>query len=732
MRTHRSIAVAAAAGLALVGVSAASGVAHAGGSHHQADHRHGGGSHRGHGHSPAYNGLAPTPPMGWNDWSYYQCNISEALILKQARALVRTGLAHKGYDTVTIDDCWMARKRAADGSLKADPELFPHGMAYIGRELHRMGLKFGIYEDAGTATCGGYPGSWGHFTQDAETFASWGVDYLKLDGCNVPDVDGQTMEQTYKKAYTAMSKALVATGRDIVFSDSAPAYFQGRSNWHSVIGWTSKESNLWREGADTALGQASGDAKWSAIAYNYGYNVGLGKYAGPGHFNDPDFLLTGDSGLSTTEMQSQMSLWAVMAAPLISSTDLTRLGPDALRILGNRRIIAVDQDRLGVQGHLVRQGKNYDVLAKPLAGGDVAVVLFNKSRATRTISTTAAAVGARHAHDYRLTDLVTGKRTESGGTIAASVPAHGTVMYRVHRSHAHAAPAVSVSFKNPEFVSGQAEPLQVTVTNDGTRPVESARVGLQVPDGWSIERDSARIHHLRPGQSSTLTFRVTGETPPPGPHTDTVTARVSYRGARHTWSTLTAEDDIFTNSAYPNLAAAYNDVGVTSLDNVAQGDFDGAGNSFSAEQLTAAGVTPGSTVEAGGTTFTWPDAQPGTPDNVQGSGAVITTHGQGSTLGFLGSEAGDTQDTVTVTYADGSTSKGKLGFPNWSFSDPTEFGSEVAISVKGRNTQQGYADSAYDYRVFYNSIPLDPGKQVASVTLPSNASIHIFAMKIQK
>lgn len=173
--------------------------------------------------SPAYNGLSATPPMGWNDWSYYQCDINEKLILDQAKALVTSGLAKDGYNTVTIDDCWPAHTRAADGQLQADPTKFPDGMAYVADQVHKLGLKFGIYEDAGTTTCGGYPGSWGHFQQDADTFAKWGVDYVKLDGCNLPNVPGQTEEQTYKEAYTDMSKALVATGRPIVFSASAPA-----------------------------------------------------------------------------------------------------------------------------------------------------------------------------------------------------------------------------------------------------------------------------------------------------------------------------------------------------------------------------------------------------------------------------------------------------------------------------------------------------------------------------
>ncbi|MFI5061841.1 MAG: hypothetical protein ACHP7F_10355, partial [Actinomycetales bacterium] len=180
------------------------------------------------------------------------------------------------------------------------------------------------------------------------------------------------------------------------------------------------------------------------------------------------------------------------------------------------------------------------------------------------------------------------------------------------------------------------------------------------------------------------------------------------------------------------LAAAFNNVGVTDLTNSSVGNFDGDGNSFSAEQLQAAGVTPGSTVSFAGATFTWPSAASGTNDNVQTNGQIVAASGSGAKLAFLGSEAGDVQGTVTVTYTDGTTSAGQLGFPNWSFSSATEFGSQVAISTNGRNTPSGYADSAYAYRVFYNSIPLTQGKIIATVTLPTSTSIHVFAFSAQQ
>lgn len=678
----------------------------------------------------SYNGLALTPPMGWNDWSYYQCNINEKLILDQGAALVSSGLSKKGYDTVTIDDCWM-QSRDSNGVLVANPTTFPDGMKYVGDKLHAMGLKFGIYEDSGTYTCGGYPGSWGHYKQDADTFASWGVDYVKLDGCNVPSVPGQTAAQTYISAYDQFSQALIDSGRPMVFSDSAPAYFQGTSDWQTVISASSKVANLWREGADTALGQQSAAAKWSAIAYNYSYNEPLGQYAGPGHWNDPDFLLAGDSGLSTTEMQSQVSLWSEMAAPLISSTDLTKLSSDALAVLGNDRIIAVDQDPLGVQGHIVQQGAGYDVLTKPLANGDVSVVLFNKGESSQTISTTAATAGLQGSGPFTLTELVGGGQSVTNGAISADVAAHGTVMYRVHPGAGKkVAPAVSLSFTNGAATSGPSRTIDVTLTNNGPTMINEANTVLTVPSGWTVSGSPKRVSSIRSGGSVTESFAVTGPTPPPGPHTDEITATVTYR-SQSTTATVTGIDDLFSNVPYPNLAAAFNNVGVTDLSNYTAGNFDGDGNSFSAEQLKAAGVVPGSAIDFAGATFTWPNVAAGTSDNVEAAGQTIQASGSGTKLAFLGSEAGDVQDAVTVTYTDGSTSTSELGFPNWSFSSATEFGSQVAISTQGRNTPNGYADSAYAYRVFYNSIPLDAGKTIASVTLPANASIHVFAFAAQ-
>jgi alpha-galactosidase len=381
-----------------------------------------------------YPDLAPTPPMGWNNWSYYGCDVDENVILGNARALVSTGLAAKGYNTVTTDDCWMAKQRDENENLVPDPVKFPHGMAYIGEQLHARGLKFGIYEDAGTLTCARFPGSLNHFQTDADLFARWKADYVKMDGCNLPVPAGQTKEQAYRAAYSQMSQAMLKTGRPMVYLVSAPAYFRhdGDAVWHRVIGWSAEVGNLWRGGSDIALEQYSGASKWSSIKYNYGYNVQLANLQRKGRWNDPDFLLAGDSGLGQDEIQSQMLLWATMAAPLISSTDLTKISPAALAVLGNTDVIAVDQDQLGLQGKIVRQHTGSDVLSKPLANGDRAVALFNSSDEARTISTTAAEAGLPVASSYLLKDLVGKQVRHSTGVISANVRPHATVLLRVH------------------------------------------------------------------------------------------------------------------------------------------------------------------------------------------------------------------------------------------------------------------------------------------------------------
>jgi alpha-galactosidase len=366
------------------------------------------------------NGLALTPPMGWNDWNAFGCNVSEQLVEQTALAMHNDGMQAAGYQYVNIDDCWMASSRAANGNLVPSSSKFPDGIAAVASYVHSLGLKLGIYEDAGTATCGGFPGSLGHEQQDANLFASWGVDYLKYDWCNVPfgSFPGQSHQQVAQTLYTRMRNALSATGRPMAFSMC--------NGWDSSVQpwtWAAPISNLWRTTTDI-------QANFSSMLNNFHINVGLASSAGPGAWNDPDMLEIGN-GMSATENQSEFSLWAEMAAPLIEGSNLVNASAATLSILTNKAVIAVDQDSLGKQATEVSSSSGHDVLAKPLANGDVSVVVFNETGSAATITTTAAAIGKTGASSYTLTNLWTGAASTTSGTISASVPAHGTVMYRV-------------------------------------------------------------------------------------------------------------------------------------------------------------------------------------------------------------------------------------------------------------------------------------------------------------
>ncbi|MER7582050.1 alpha-galactosidase [Kitasatospora sp. NPDC097691] len=390
------------------------------------------------------NGLAEAPPLGFNDWNAYGCDVSESLIKSTADAMHTNGMQAAGYQYVNIDDCWMTSSRDADGNLVPDPVKFPDGIAGTAAYVHTLGLKLGIYEDAGTETCAGYPGSLGHERQDAAAFAAWGVDFLKYDNCNNPGTSAASR-------YTVMRDALAATGRPILFSLCS---WGQESDWT----WGAPIGNTWRTTLDIR-------PTYDSMLSIFHTNVGLGAFAGPGRWNDPDMLEVGN-GMSGTEDRTEFSLWAMMAAPLISGTDLTTASADTLSILTNRRVLAVDQDRLGKQGQLIASGGGLDVLAKPLANGDVAVALFNENATAATISTSAAAIGKTHAAHYTLTDLWSGTTSRTTGAIGATVPGHGTVMYRVAGGRSEPIPSGVVSATG----SGRCLDVPRASTVPGTQP----------------------------------------------------------------------------------------------------------------------------------------------------------------------------------------------------------------------------------------------------------------------
>ena len=312
--------------------------------------------------------LVKTPPMGWNSWNKFYCNVSEKLIKEAADALVSTGMKDAGYQYIVIDDCWQV-KRDAQGNILADSLRFPSGIKALADYVHSKGLKFGIYSDAGTATCQGRPGSSSFEEKDAKQYAAWGVDYLKYDWCNTEGLNQKTQ-------YTKMSKALQASGRDIVFSMCE----WGSSNpWY----WAKDVGHLWRTTSDI---QDCWDCRrdWGGLGWVYilDQEEGLEKYAGPGHWNDPDMLEVGNGGMTDLEYKSHFSFWCLLAAPLMAGNDIMNMSAPIKEILLNKEVIAVDQDELGIQGSKKLDEGNFEVWVKPLKGGDYAVILFNRGNPT--------------------------------------------------------------------------------------------------------------------------------------------------------------------------------------------------------------------------------------------------------------------------------------------------------------------------------------------------------------
>lgn len=312
------------------------------------------------------NGLARTPPMGWMHWQRFRCItnctlypddcISDRLFRTMADLMVTEGYLKAGYEYLTIDDCWLAHERDSEGRLQPDPDRFPYGMKDLADYIHSKGLKFGLYEDYGTKTCEGYPGSLGYLEIDAQTFADWGVDYVKLDGCNSKLID-------MPKGYTDFGKYLNQTGRPIVYSCSMAAYFEFK-NIPANYRLLSQICNLWRNWEDIQDSYAS--LKRIVDWYSW-RQYRIAKWAGPGHWNDPDMLIIGNFGLSYEQSKTQMALWAILAAPLLMSNDLRTIRPEYKELLLHKEIISINQDKLGIQGRRVRIMQKIDIFTRPIS-----------------------------------------------------------------------------------------------------------------------------------------------------------------------------------------------------------------------------------------------------------------------------------------------------------------------------------------------------------------------------
>ncbi|XP_028671159.1 alpha-N-acetylgalactosaminidase isoform X2 [Erpetoichthys calabaricus] len=382
------------------------------------------------------NGLMLTPPMGWLAWERYRCNIdcrtdpknciSERLFRDMADRLLEDGWRELGYEYVNIDDCWAAKQRDEQGRLVADPERFPSGIPALADYVHARGLKLGIYGDLGTYTCGGYPGTTLDYIEtDALTFASWGVDMLKLDGCY-----SNATEQA--EGYPLMSKALNATGRPIAFSCSWPAYQGGLPPQinYTVLG---EACNLWRNYDDI---EDSWGSVLSIVDWFFNNQDVLQPAAGPGKWNDPDMLIIGNFGLSLEESKSQMALWAILAAPLFMSNDLRTLSDEARAILQNKMLISIDQDPLGIQGRrVIKEKSNIEVYLRPLAKSASAVVFFSRRtdmpyRYQTSLKNLNYTSGVYMAHDVFTGEMVQNLSDATNFTI--TINPSGVVMWYVY------------------------------------------------------------------------------------------------------------------------------------------------------------------------------------------------------------------------------------------------------------------------------------------------------------
>lgn len=370
--------------------------------------------------------LAATPPMGWNSWNHFAAHVTDADVRSAADELVSTGMRDAGYVYVNVDDTWQG-KRDAQGVLHTN-DRFPD-MKALGDYIHSKGLKFGIYSGPGEKTCGGYAGSLGHEEQDAKMYASWGVDFLKYDLCSFQDNmhkaqaehpnDPNAANNLMIAAYRKMGDALKATGRPILYSLCQYGVDQPWK-WGPGLG-----ANMWRTTDDID------DSYGRMIAIGFS-QAGLSKYAGPGHWNDPDMLEIGNGKMTEDEYKTHMSLWVILAAPLLAGNDLSKMTEADKNLLMNKDAIAIDQDSLGKQGDRLYESGDLDVWTKPLSGGRVAVGLFNRSWSVREVSVDLGQIGFSNGGSVR--DVWEQKDLgHRSGVVIETLPKHGAALLIVSK-----------------------------------------------------------------------------------------------------------------------------------------------------------------------------------------------------------------------------------------------------------------------------------------------------------
>ncbi|XP_010525385.1 PREDICTED: alpha-galactosidase 3 [Tarenaya hassleriana] len=359
------------------------------------------------------NGLARTPPMGWNSWNFFACNINETVIKETADALVSSGLADLGYIHVNIDDCWSKLTRDSKDQLVPDPKTFPSGVKHLADYIHTKGLKLGIYSDAGVFTCQVRPGSLFHEADDANIFASWGVDYLKYDNCF--NLGIKPIER-----YPPMRDALNSTGRSIFYS---------LCEWgvDDPALWADEVGNSWRTTDDI-------NDTWASMTTIADLNNKWAAYAGPGGWNDPDMLEVGNGGMTYQEYRGHFSIWALMKAPLLIGCDIRNMTAETFEILSNKEVIAINQDPLGVQGRRVNvNGEDgcEQVWAGPLSGNRLVVALWNRCSKPATITASWDVLGLESSISVSVRDLWKHEDMEenAAGSFGAQVDIHDCHMY---------------------------------------------------------------------------------------------------------------------------------------------------------------------------------------------------------------------------------------------------------------------------------------------------------------
>ncbi len=377
--------------------------------------------------------MAAKPPMGWMTWNYFADNINEQDLREMADAMVATGMVEAGYNHLFIDDGWQGG-RDNKNNMIPDPIKFPSGIKALADYVHARGIKLGIYSDAALLTCAGYTASLHFEDQDAKTFAKWEVDYLKYDYCNAP-----TDSVTAKIRYKAMADALRKSGRDIEFGICE---WGDRKPWL----WAAKVGGqLWRTTADIRdKWKMKKDETWGVgIMDIVDVNADLHQYAGPGRWNDPDMLIvglygkkgpTGDgggTGCTDTEYQSQMSLWAMMNAPLIATNDLRNMNDITKKILLNKDIIAINQDKEGKQAERKINDEEWNVFAKPLSDGDYAIAILNKTSDAKNYQLKFSELGLSGKYD--MTDLWSGKAIKKTSSWKGNIDSHETKVFRLKK-----------------------------------------------------------------------------------------------------------------------------------------------------------------------------------------------------------------------------------------------------------------------------------------------------------